>query len=116
MISRPLCPICNQRPVAINYYKNNNVHYRTKCDNCSRKRKKLKPKLPSWVRSGYKKKPHCDKCGFKAKLPEQLGVFYVDGNLKNTTWSNLKTICLNCQQEIFKSNLPWLTDPIQPDF
>lgn len=116
MKNRNLCPACNQRPVAINYHRGETTYYRKTCDVCHRLGRKIRPKNPSWQRSGYKKKPHCEKCGFKAKLPSQLGVFYVDGNLRNSEWSNLKTICLNCQQEIYKMNLAWRQDPIQPDF
>ena len=42
--------------------------------------------------------------------------FYVDGNLKNNNWLNLKTICLNCAQEVYRSKLPWKPAPIVPDF
>lgn len=117
MNNRKLCPTCNQRPVAINCIKEGHTYYRRVCDVCARSGKKLKPKPPSWAQSGYTKKPQCERCGFKAKYPaEQLGVFYVDGNLKNNNWLNLKTVCLNCQQEIYKSKLPWKPAPIVPDF
>jgi hypothetical protein len=116
MKTRGLCPTCNQRPVAINYHRGEVTYYRKVCDVCNRLGRKIKPLNPSWAKSGYKKKPHCEKCGFKAKLPTQLGVFYVDANLKNSDWSNLKTVCLNCQQEIYKLNLGWRQDSIRPDF
>jgi hypothetical protein len=86
------------------------------CDGCTRKGKKLKPLPPSWAKAGYKKKPHCEKCGFVAKHVEQLAVFHLDGNLKNNDWVNLKTICMNCMIEVFKSRLPWKPSPITPDF
>lgn len=107
MNSRPLCPSCNLKPVAVNYVKDNKQYYRKFCDSCSRKGKKLKPKPPAWAQKGYKKKPHCEKCGFASKHVEQLNVFHVDGNLKNNDWVNLKTICLNCTIEVFKSKLRW---------
>jgi hypothetical protein len=117
---RPLCPFCGKRPVAINRYSNNNVYYRKICDSCARARaagKILKPQPPAWVKSGYKKKPNCEKCGFVAKYPEdQMRVFYLDGDLKNNSWSNLRTICLNCQQEITKSKLTWKPADLVPDF
>lgn len=116
MSSRPICPICTQRPVAINYIKEETVHYRRQCDVCIRKGKKIKPVPPGWAKSGYKKKPQCEKCGFKFKLPDQSNVFYVDGNLKNNNWVNLKTICLNCTQEVYKTRLPWKPSPLVPDF
>mgnify|MGYP003337647017 CR=1 FL=1 len=112
---RKLCPKCNLRPVAINYHRDDVTHYRSKCDSCLRVEKRLGPKSPGWVKSGYKKKPHCEKCGFKAKLTEQLGVFYVDGNLKNNNWVNLKTICLNCAQEVIKSRSSWRQSSLLAD-
>lgn len=116
MSYRRLCGVCQQRPVAINYKRDGVTHYRSKCDFCNRKGRKIKPKPPAWFLNGYRKKPHCEKCGFKSKIPEQMVVFHVDGDLKNNKWSNLKTICLNCQQEIFQSRLAWKPSPIVPDF
>lgn len=116
MQDRKLCPVCHQRPVAINCIKNNKTYYRKICDVCSRQGKKIKPKPPAWALTGYKKKPQCEKCSFKSKYPEQLGVFYIDGNLKNNNWVNLKTVCLNCQQEVYKSRLPWKQETLTPDF
>jgi hypothetical protein len=115
MENRPLCPTCRQKPVAINYIKEDVTHYRSQCDTCLRKGRKLKPPSPAWAKSGYKKKPHCEKCGFVAKHSEQLNVFHVDGNLKNNDWVNLKTICLNCSTEISKSKLRWKASVMPPD-
>jgi hypothetical protein len=117
MENRLLCPVCNSRPVAINYIKEGVSHYRSRCDICIRKGKKIKPAAPAWFKLGYRKKAQCEKCGFKAKLPEQqLNVFHVDGNLKNNDRNNLKTVCLNCTAEIYKSKLPWKSSPVVPDF
>jgi C4-type Zn-finger protein len=116
MPERTLCPVCNTNPVAINYVRDDATHYRTKCTSCLRKGKKLKPIPPAWAKSGYKKSSQCEKCGFRFKLVEQSNVFYVDGNLKNNNWVNLKTICLNCQREIYNSRMGWKAGPIVPDF
>lgn len=118
MLNRKICPVCTKNPTAVNYKdKNGNVHYRSMCSACIHAGKKIKPPVPAWYKTGYRKKPCCEKCGFKAKYPEeQLRVFYLDGNLKNNSWSNLKTICLNCQQEIYKIRLPWKPADIVPDF
>jgi len=113
---RPLCPTCNLRPVAINSHRGERTYYRKVCDACSRTGRKLKPDAPTWAKSGYVKKPQCDKCGFKFKLIEQSNVFYVDGNLKNNNWHNLKTVCLNCQQELYRGRISWKPSPIVPDF
>ena len=114
---RPLCAVCNFNPSAINYIKEGQHHYRKLCDSCIRKGKKLKPIPPNWFKSGYRKKPACEKCGYRGKYPEkQMTVFHVDGNLKNTSSLNLKTLCLNCRVEVANSRLPWKESPLTPDF
>lgn len=116
-LTRGLCSTCHTKPVAVNYTDCNNItHYRSQCDSCLRKGKKIKPASPGWARAGYKKKPHCEKCGFVAKIFSQLNVFHVDGNLKNNDWANLKSICLNCTEEIYKSKLRWKPSPPVQDF
>ena len=116
MNTRTLCPTCNESPVAVNYIKDETVHYRTRCSACIRKGRGVKKIPPAWAKSGYKKKDRCELCSFKFKLVSQCNVFYVDGNLKNTNWSNFKTVCLNCQQELYKSKVTWKPAPIVPDF
>lgn len=115
-MERPLCTVCNDRPVAINCHNGDRVYYRKVCDACSRKGKKLKPAAPQWFRMGYRKKPHCDKCGFKAKLPRQMSVFHVDGNLSNVDSFNLKTICANCKVELYETKSQWKASPSIGDF
>jgi hypothetical protein len=116
-MDRPVCPICSQSPVAINYHSNGKTRYRKICNSCIRKGKKLKPIPPPWFKSGYRKKPVCEKCGYRAKFPEkQMAVYHLDGNLKNTASMNLKTVCLNCRVEISVGNLPWRESPLTPDF
>ncbi|CAB4129069.1 hypothetical protein UFOVP112_167 [uncultured Caudovirales phage] len=116
MLKRDLCPECRVNLLAVNYIKDGVRHYRNRCSSCIRKGKRLKAIPPAWAKSGYKKKPQCERCGFKFKLLDQSNVFYIDGNLKNNNWVNLKTVCLNCQQEIYKSRLSWKPAPIVPDF
>lgn len=117
MLPRKLCPICNSHPAAINYIKDGRTYYRSMCTPCIHKKRKIKPAAPSWFKTGYRKKDKCEKCNFKAKYPEaQLGVFYLDGDLRNNVWTNLKTICLNCQQEVHRSRLPWVQSDLVPDF
>lgn len=114
---RPFCNTCHINHCAVNYTDPNGlVRYRTKCTQCIRLVKKQKKYVPTWAKSGYTKKPQCDKCNFKFKLPTQSNVFYMDGNLKNNNWTNLKTICLNCQNEILKSKTLWKPGPITPDY
>ncbi len=46
-------------------------------------------------------------CGFKSQNSLQLDVLFVDGNLKNTTDANLKTVCANCQRLSSVRRLGW---------
>jgi hypothetical protein len=110
---RDLCKKCNQRPVAINYYKEGKPFYRSKCDHCARERKEG---TPLWFKAGYKKKAACDKCSFTSKYPEQFNVFYVDGDPTNCRYTNLKTVCANCQRILHKLKLPWRQGDLRPDF
>ena len=114
---RPICTSCNENPAAVNYVKNEKFYYRKKCAACIRKSNKQKPIPPSWVRAGYKKKSKCDKCGFTAtSAKSQMRVYYVDGNLKNNDWTNLKTICLNCQAAIQDAKTTWKPADLIADY
>lgn len=113
-MSRKICPICGSHPVALNYYRQGRAYYRTACTGCIHRRRRLTPEVPSWIKSGYKKKDKCDRCQFKFKLNEQSNVYYIDGNVKNNNWNNLKTICLNCRQEVSKTR--WKPSSLTPDF
>ena len=113
---RKLCAVCAKKPVAINYRKGNITYYRTRCDSCIRKKKGVKLPQPKWIQSGYKKKPHCEKCGFVAKYKDQLFVYYIDGNLNNNALTNFKTVCANCQIEVAKEGLGWRQGDLVPDF
>jgi len=113
---RKICEICGKKPVAVNYKMHGKVYYRSKCDTCCRKKRRLPAPIPSWHKTGYKKKPHCEKCGFKAKYREQLFVYYVDGNLNNNNHLNLKTVCANCQYEVAREGLGWRQGDLVPDF
>ena len=113
---RPLCSACNKKPVAVNYTKSNKTYYRSRCDSCIRKKRNIAAPVPQWVRSGYKKKTTCERCGFKSKYKEQMSVYHVDGNLNNTALSNLKSVCANCQIEISREGLGWRQGDLVPDF
>jgi hypothetical protein len=116
-MNRPLCTVCNINNAAINYYSNNKVRYRSVCDACYRKKKKIKPSAPLWYKKGYRKKTACELCGYRAKYPtKQLSVFHVDGNEKNVDSFNLKTVCLNCKVELSMNKTRWQESPIIPDF
>lgn len=110
---RDLCKKCKQRPVAVNYKKADRIFYRSVCDHCA---KGYKETRPLWALSGYSKKDSCDKCGFTSKFSEQFDVYYVDGNPANNTYTNLKTVCANCQRVLAKLKLPWKQGDLRPDF
>jgi hypothetical protein len=114
MLKRDLCPICQVNLVAVNYIREGVRHYRNCCASCARKGRKLKV-VPTWTKAGYKKKDRCELCNFKAKTIRQLFVWYVDGNLKNANWLNLKTVCANCQIDLATST-NWKPATIVPDF
>lgn len=114
-MTRPICPACNQRLCAINCYRNGQVYYRSRCETCIKKNKKIKPPDPRWKSAGYKKKATCDRCGFRAKYSAQLLVYHVDGNLNNNNLKNLKTVCHNCVIEVQKQDLPWRPGDLEPD-
>ncbi len=113
---RTMCPVCELRLIAIAYKKYGREYYRDRCDVCYRKKRVVKPRPPSWVRAGYKKKLHCEKCGFHAKHKEQLTVVHIDGDVKNADWFNLRTICLNCEADLKYSGLAWKPSTLRPDF
>lgn len=112
---RPICMACNQRPRAVAYHKESGIQYRKLCEQCIRRKRRIKPPEPRWKTAGYKKKTNCDRCGFRAKFLAQLLVYHLDGNLNNTAVRNLKTICHNCVIEISKSDLPWKPGDLEPD-
>ena len=114
--SRPICKKCNQNLCAINYKRNNVTHYRSICDECGRKKNKLKPRNPNWTKSGYKKKTTCDLCGFHSIFPTQITVFHIDGNLENAELANLRSICLNCIEVVKKKEVTWRRGDLKVDY
>ena len=113
---RPICTNCNKNYKAINYIRDGVTHYRIICDECGRKKKKLKPRKNKWVKSGYKKKATCDLCGFHSVMTSQITVFHVDGDLENIKVSNLRSICLNCVEIVKKKEVTWKRGDLQVDY
>lgn len=114
-MSRPLCKACGKQFAAINCYRQDRVYYRSRCDSCIRKGRKLKPVVPRWKASGYKKKMICDRCGFRAKSAAQILVYHTDSDLNNSELRNLRSICLNCSVEIIREDLPWRRGDLEED-
>lgn len=115
MQKRPLCQACGKKPSAINYKHGSRVYYRSRCDSCIRKKRGIPAPKPNWLKSGYRKKLQCEKCGFKSRYSEHFFVYHVDGNLNNTNHMNLRTVCANCQIEIAKLGLGWVQGDLVPD-
>ena len=112
---RPICSACNQRLCAVNYRKGDSIHYRSRCETCIKKNKKAKPPQPRWQLNGYRKKAACDVCGFRAKFLSQLLVYHIDSNLHNADASNLRTVCLNCVEQVRRNNVTWRRGDLEPD-
>jgi hypothetical protein len=113
---RPLCLNCKQRPRAVAYKRNDaTTQYRRLCEYCIRRGRKIKLPEPRWKTAGYKKKPTCDRCAFRAKFSAQLMVYHMDGNMNNTSLRNLKTLCQNCIVELVKTDSPWRSGDLEPD-
>ena len=112
---RPICSACNQRPVAVNYRRADAVFYRSRCDNCIRRGRQQKAPVPRWQSAGYKKKTVCDRCGFRSQYAAQMVVYHIDGKLTNTDLKNLRTVCLNCETAVARSDLPWRRGDLEPD-
>ena len=109
---RPLCT-CGQRPAAINYYKDGKPYFRKLCEICLKGGKSSRP--PRWKTAGYFKKSVCDKCGHKSPYPEVFSVYHVDGDLNNCKFSNLKTVCANCQRTLHREGAKWKQGNLTPD-
>ena len=113
---RPLCKTCKSKPRAYAYQRNNKVYWRSQCDACIRKSAGKKVGgVTALQRSGYKKKKKCELCGFKAQDKLQLDVLFVDGNLRNTVATNLKTVCANCQRLTSTRRLGWRVGDLVAD-
>lgn len=112
---RPLCKVCGKNAAAINGYHGGKIYYRSRCSACIRRSRDLKKPKPRWESAGYKKKPTCDRCGFIARHRTQLIVYHVNGDLNDCELRNLKTVCLNCIEEVVRLDLPWRPGDIEPD-
>jgi len=113
---RPICKECNKNFRAVNYIRDGVIHYRSICDDCGKKKPKKKSKRALWEQAGYKKKPTCDICGFRSLYPSQLTVFHIDGDLRNTNHSNLRSICLNCVEVVKRKEVTWKRGDLQVDY
>ncbi len=113
---RPICKKCNTNMCAVNYIREGVRHYRSICDECGRKKNKLKARKTQWAKSGYKKKTTCDICGFRSLFPTQITVFHIDGNLENVQLSNLRSICLNCVEVVKRKEVTWRRGDLQVDY
>lgn len=114
-MNRPMCPVCNKNHCAANYYRKGVRYFRSKCDDCIRKNKGIRPAVPTWKKLGYTKKTGCDLCGFRRMYDSQMVVFHVDGNLTNNELVNLRTICLNCIEVVKRKEPIWKLGDLEID-
>jgi len=114
--NRPICKECNKDRCSVNYVRKGKTYYRRLCDSCGKKKVKKLPSKPNWTRSGYKKKPQCDLCGFKSLYPSQTTVFHINGDLNNIALSNLRTICLNCVEVVKRKEVTWKRGDLRVDY
>ena len=113
---RPICKKCKSKPRAYAYQRYGRIYWRSLCDTCNRKKKgKRKGGVTPLQRSGYRKLKKCELCGFKAQDKAQLDVLFVDGDLRNTTATNLKTVCANCQRLASTRRLGWRVGDLVAD-
>jgi len=80
-----------------------------------RRNKKIKPPEALWKKAGYKKKATCDRCSFRSRYAGQLLVCHMDGNMRNVSLNNLRTVCLNCMEEVKRLDIPWVPNQLQAD-
>jgi len=113
---RPICNTCGKNHRAVNYIREGKTHYRSMCDECGRKKNKLKPRTARWKNAGYKKKTACDLCGFKSLFTSQITVFHIDGDLDNCKMTNLRSICLNCVEVVKKKDVTWKRGDLEVDY
>lgn len=115
-VVRPLCTMCKSKPRAYAYKKGQKIYWRRLCDTCNRKQANKKVGgLTQLQRSGYSKRKKCELCGFKAQDKIQLDVLFVDGNLRNVSENNLKTVCANCQRLSSVRRLGWRVGDLVAD-
>jgi hypothetical protein len=112
---RPICPVCNKNPRAPAYYRNDKRYFRSRCNDCIRRSKNVKPQTPRWQLDGYKKKMICDLCKFKAKYSSQITVWHINGRLNDTALTNLRSVCLCCVEEVKRKLFTWRLGDLEVD-
>jgi hypothetical protein len=114
MPERKICSSCGVKLCAIANHRNGQTYYRNRCDQCYKQRKKPMPE--GWVRAGYKKKEKCEKCGHRFLHPNGSRIHYVNGDITDNHFFNLKTICLQCECYINNGVTKLKPDDLTPDF
>lgn len=112
---RPVCRECGRNPCAPNYWRDGVRHWRTRCAACEAKRRGKTPPKAKWATGGYRKKSQCDLCGFKSKWSSQITVWHINGNLNDVALTNLRSVCLNCVEEVKRKLFTWNRGDLTPD-
>jgi len=97
-----ICVVCNNNKQR----KNSKGKFTALCRSCDEKvhagdktRERRRKKATARQRPYLKyKKGYCECCGFLPSLSCQLDVDHIDGNHKNNSPENLKTLCANCHR------------------
>lgn len=113
---RPICKQCNKNFRLVNYIREGVTHYRSLCNECGNKKVRKRTAKANWEKAGYKKKQVCDVCGFKSLYNTQMTVFHIDGDLRNTEFNNLRSICLNCVEVVKRKEVTWKRGDLQVDY
>ena len=64
---------------------------------------------------GTKRNVNVSCVALRHKNQAQLDVYFIDGNLRNTVTSNLKTVCANCQRLQGVRRLGWRVGDLVAD-
>ena len=67
-------------------------------------------------KQGMLKKMYAKSAITLAIILNSLMFFILDGDLTNTRFSNLKTVCANCQRIMQKEGVKWKQGNLIPDF
>lgn len=45
-----------------------------------------------------------------------MTVYYIDGNLENNSFVNLRTVCLNCVEVVKRKEVTWRRGDLEVDY
>ena len=57
----------------------------------------------------------CDRCGYTSEYDMQFNVYHIDGDRNNCAFTNLKSVCANCQRILHLVGMRWKQGDLTPD-